>query len=52
MLLKLHTKLTPGWTLIQVNFGHIAIQETGPKVGGVLSFVSGHSSARLQYIKF
>ena len=32
MLLKLHTKLTPEWALIQVNFD--TIQEIGPKVGG------------------
>lgn len=52
MFLKLNTKLTPGWTLIQVNFDPIAIPEIGPKGGGVCSFVSGHSSARLRNIKF
>ena len=41
MLLKLHTKLAPGWALIQVNFD--PIQEIGPKVGG------GRSFARLWY---
>ena len=42
MLLKLHSKLTSGWVLIQVNFHRI--QEIGPKVGGGRSFVSGPSS--------
>ena len=48
MLLKLHSKLTPGWALIQGNFG--PIQETWPKVGGGHSFVSGYFFARLQYL--
>ena len=38
MLLKLHTKLTPGWALIRVNFD--PNQKIGPKVGGGRSFVS------------
>ena len=45
MLLKLHTKLAPGWALIQVNFD--PMQEIGPKVGGGRSFVSGPFFARL-----
>ena len=48
VLLKLHTKLTPWWALIRVNFD--PIQEIGPKVGGGCSFVSGPFFARLRYI--
>ena len=48
MLLKLHTKLTPGWALIRVNFD--TIQEIEPKVGGGRSFVSGPFFARLRYM--
>ena len=33
-----HTKLTPGWALIQVNFD--PTQETGPKVGAGHSFAN------------
>ena len=36
VLLKLHTKLAPGWALIRVNFD--SIQEIGPKVGGWVLF--------------
>ena len=46
VLLKVHTKLAPGWAHIQVNFD--SIQEIGPKVGGGRSFVSGPFFARLQ----
>ena len=38
VLLKLHTKLAPGWALIRVNLD--PMQEIGPKVGGGRSFVS------------
>ena len=31
VLLKLHTKLAPGWVLIHVNFD--PIQKSGPNVG-------------------
>ena len=37
-----------GWVLIWVNFD--PIQEIEPKVGGGLSFKSGHSFVRLRYI--
>ena len=47
MLLKLHSKLAPGWVLIQVNID--PIQEIGPKVGGGHSFVSGPFFARLRH---
>ena len=50
VLLKLQAKLAPGWVLIPVNFH--PIQETGPKVGGGHSFVSGPFFARLQYRDF
>ena len=43
MLLKLHTKLAPGWALIQVNFD--PIQEIGPK-----RTWGGPFFARLRYI--
>ena len=46
VLLKLYTKLAPGWALIQVNFD--LIQEIGPKVGGGRFFVSGPFFARLR----
>ena len=48
VLLKLHTKLSPGWALTRINFD--PIQEIGQKVGGGHSFVSGPFFARLQYI--
>ena len=32
---------TPGWALISVNFS--PMQEIGPKVGAMRSFMSGHS---------
>ena len=40
-----HTKLVPGWELIQVNFG--PIQEIGPKVGSGHSLEGGRFFARL-----
>ena len=40
MLLKLYTKLAPGWVLIRVNFD--PIQEIRPKVGGGRSFASAN----------
>ena len=42
-------KLAPGWALIRVNFD--PVQETGRKVGGGRSFVSGPFFARLRYRK-
>ena len=48
VLLKLHSKLAPGWALICVNFD--PIQEIGQNVGGGRSFVSGPFFARLQYM--
>ena len=47
VLLKLLTKLAPGWAVIRVNFD--PIQEIGPKVGGGCPFVSGPFFARLRY---
>ena len=45
VLLKLHTKLTPGWALTRVNFE--PIQEIGQNVGGGCSFVNGPFCTRL-----
>ena len=47
VLLKLHTKLVPGWVLILLVVNFDPIQEIEPKVGAL--FVSGDSFMRLQY---
>ena len=47
VLLKLNTKLAPGWALIQINFD--PIQEIESNVGGGCSFVNGPFFTTLWY---